>query len=295
MPEKPIGAGPVVGPGGWSLREERGGGPFTTRVTWEVPAGGTATWTSRAARKRGVVEVRDEAGALLAAVRPDRGTVARLRRLNWVAAAAFTVGGLLFALGALVAQIGSGEAVSAASIYLAGGIFFSSGGYASLLGAINAPRNLDENGALRSDWWRWWSFEPLRIEWLATFVLFAGTLAFGISLLDSFIKGLSTEQVNRLIWAPEMVGCVMFLISGHLAIVEVCHGSPKLLPRSLEWWIVAVNQLGSILFFVSALAAFIRPATASVVNVDVANWGTFGGAMCFAAGGVLQAFERPSA
>jgi hypothetical protein len=54
-----------------------------------------------------------------------------LRRINWVAAGAFTFGGSLFALGAVVAQIGSGDAASAASIYLVGGIFFSTGAYAS--------------------------------------------------------------------------------------------------------------------------------------------------------------------
>ena len=295
MPDAGKAAGSVRSPGEWGLREEQGGGPFTSRLTWEVPEGGTATWASRAARKRGVIELRDAAGNLLAAVRPDRSTAARLRRLNWVAAGAFTIGGLLFAIGALVAQVGSGDAVSAASVFLFGGVFFSTGGYASLLQAINAPRTVDERGTLLSQRWRWWSYEPMRIEWLATFILFAGTLAFGISLVDSFIKDLSSEQVNRLIWAPEMVGCVMFLISGHLAMVEVCHGRPRLHPRSLEWWIVAANQLGSILFFIAALAAFIRPATGSTVNVDLANWGTFGGAMCFAIGGVLQAFERPSA
>jgi hypothetical protein len=46
---------------------------------------------------------------------------------------------------------------------------------------------------------------------------------------------------------------------------------------------------------ISALAAFIRPETGSEVNVDIANWGTMLGAMCFAVGGVIQAFDRPSA
>ncbi|MGE5636487.1 MAG: hypothetical protein ACM3UV_06060 [Nocardioidaceae bacterium] len=56
---------------------------------------------------------------------------------------------------------------------------------------------------------------------------------------------------------------------------------------------VAINQLGSILFFVSAIAGFVRPETSSEVNVAVANWGTLTGAICFAIGGVVQAFERP--
>ena len=65
--------------------------------------------------------------------------------------------------------------------------------------------------------------------------------------------------------------------------------------RELGWWIPAINQLGSYLFLVSALAAFINPETESVVNESIANWGPLAGALCFAVGGVLQAFERPGA
>ncbi len=124
-------------------------------------------------------------------------------------------------------------------------------------------------------------------------MLFVGTLVFGINLLDSLLQGLSVQQVNRLIWAPDMVGCILFLISGHIALVEVCHGRPRVRPRDLGWWIVAINQLGSVLFMVSALAAFTRPTTGSMVNVGIANWGTLAGALCFSVGGALQFFERP--
>jgi hypothetical protein len=212
----------------------------------------------------------------------------RLRRVNMVAAVAFVVGGSLFALGAGIAQFSSGNPTAAASVYFAGGIFFSTGGYASLLGAVNASRSADR--------WRWWSYEPRRIDWLSTFVLFAGTLAFGVSLMTAFLKGLTTHQENRLIWSPEIIGCILFLISGHLAMTEICHRSrPCLRPRDLGWAIVAINQAGSILFMVSALAAFTRPVTGSEVNVDIANWGTLTGALCFAIGGVMQAFETPAA
>ncbi|MET8299314.1 ASCH domain-containing protein [Streptomyces sp. NPDC005180] len=146
---------------------------------------------------------------------------------------------------------------------------------------------------MRSGHWRWWSYEPMRIDWLSTFVLFAGTLVFGINLLDSFLHGLTAQQSNRLIWAPDMVGCLLFLISGHLALVEVSHGRPRIRAHDLGWWIVAVNQVGSVLFMVAALADFTLPGTGSLVNAGIANWGTLLGALCFALGGVLQAFERP--
>ncbi len=281
---------------GWSPKRSDGAGPFTSRVVWRLPGGGEASWESRAARKRGAMSVSGPTGEAAALRHAVPAIARRLRRLNWVAAGAFTIGGSLFALGAWIAQIGSGDATTAASVYFVGGIFFSVGGYASLLGAINAPRRVGAHGALDLEPWRWWSYEPQRIDWLGTFVLFAGTLAFGISLAHSFLQGLSAQQVNRMIWAPEMVGCILFLISGHLGMVEIGHRFlPVFRPRDLGWWIVAINQVGSILFMVSALAAFTMPATDSLVNVSVANWGTLLGALCFAIGGVMQGFDRPPA
>jgi hypothetical protein len=280
----------------WTLQRAEGGGPFTSRVRWALPGGGEAIWDSRPARKRGVIAVRGEAGAITRTLPAPSAIAARLRRVKWATASAFTIGGLLFAIGAAVAQLGSGDATTAASVYFAGGLFFTTGAYASLLGAINAPRGIGAGGMLiTAERWRWWSYEPDRIDWLSTFVLFSGTLAFGISLIDSFLVGLTTQQVNRLIWAPEMVGCVLFLISGHLAMTEVCHRfHPCLRRHDLGWAIVAINQIGSILFIIAAIAAFIRPETSSEVNVAVANWGTLTGALCFAIGGVMQGFDRPA-
>jgi hypothetical protein len=279
---------------GWPRQHAEGAGPFTTRLTWQPPGGGTAVWESRLARRRGLITVHPPGATAGHRARADETAVGRLRRLNAIAATVFVLGGALFAAGAAVAQFGSGDATTAASIYFAGGLFFTTGGYVSLLQVINAPRHVPGGeGVLVTRRWRWWSYEPGRADWLSTFVLFAGTLVFGVNLLDSFLQGLSVQQVNRLIWTPDMIGCALFLISGHLALVEICHGRPRLLPHDLGWWIVAVNQLGSVLFMVSALAAYTRPATGSLVNADIANWGTLTGALCFSVGGILQHLERP--
>jgi hypothetical protein len=270
--------------GQWIVERAEGWGPFRTRVVWRARDGSTTTWSSRSARKRAVIGLR------VAAAIPAR----RQSILNSIAAVAFTIGGSLFALGAALAQLGSADPTASACIYFAGGLFFNTGGYATVLQAVNSPRGLEADGSPRYERWRWWSWEPERIEWVSAVVLFGGTLVFGINLLDSFLQGLTVKQQNRLIWAPDIVGCAMFLISGHLALAEICHGRLCVRRRDLGWWIAALNQLGSYLFLVSALAAFIRPETSSAVNAAVANWGTFGGALCFAAGGVLQVFERPT-
>ena len=271
-----------------------GAGPFTTRLTWHPPDGGTAVWDSRLARRRGVLAVRPPGATTSRHTRADTVALRRLRRLNAIAATAFILGGALFATGAAVAQFGSGDALECASIYFAGGLFFNTGGYVSLLQVIDAPRHVGGGeGRLVTRPWRWWSYEPMRVDWLSAFVLFTGTLVFAVDLLDSFLQGLSVQQVNRLIWVPDVVGCLLFLVSGHLGFVEICHGRRCVRPRSLGWWIVAVNQLGSVLFMVSAVTAYTRPTTGSLVNADIANWGTLTGALCFSLAGLLQLFERP--
>jgi hypothetical protein len=270
--------------GRWTAERAEGWGPFRSRVVWRATDGSSATWSSRTARKRAVI------GRRVAAATPAR----RQTLLNTIAAVAFTIGGGLFALGAALAQLGSADPTASACIYFAGGLFFNTGGYATVLQAVNSPRGLETDGSPRYERWRWWSWEPDRIEWVSAVVLFGGTLVFGINLLDSFLQGLTVKQENRLIWAPDIVGCALFLISGHLALAEICHSGLCVRRHDLGWWIAALNQIGSYLFLVSALAAFIRPETSSEVNATIANWGTFGGALCFAAGGVLQAFERPT-
>ena len=216
------------------------------------------------------------------------GLDGRLRLANFVAATAFLVGGSLFAIGAALAQAGVAE-TACASVYLVGGIFFSTGGYASLLQVINEP---GEGAAERLGRWRWWGRQPHRLQWLSAAALFLGTLVFAINIVDSFIEELSPAAENRLVWSPDMIGCALFLISGHLALVGI-GGWRFWRRRDLGWWIIAVNQIGSILFMVSAVASFVRPSTGDALSTGIANWGTLTGALCFAVAGLMQEFEHP--
>jgi len=218
-----------------------------------------------------------------------RRSSSRSATVNAVAATAFLVGGSLFAAGAALAQSGVSP-TACASIYLIGGVFFSTGGYASVLQVINEPSGDPAAGPDAP--WRWWSREPQRLQWLSAVVLFVGTLVFAINLVDSFIEGLSASAVDRLVWSPDMVGCALFLVSGHLALVGI-GGWHFWRHRDLGWWIVAVNQLGSALFMVSAVASFVRPTTGDELAVGLANWGTLTGALCFAFAGLMQEFEHP--
>jgi len=198
----------------------------------------------------------------------------RLSRLNLLAALAFVAGGSLFALGAALAQLGIGSLEAVNITYLVGGFFFSLGGLTSIVLVVHLTQE--------------------RRSWRSAVVLFVGTLLFAVSLVAAFAQGLTPRQSDGWIWFPDMLGCVCFLASGHLAMLDVCDGRVGVRVHLLGWWVVAVNQLGSVLFFLAGLAAFIRPATSQAVDTGLVNWGTFAGAVCFAVGGLIQAFDTPT-
>ncbi|MGH1562703.1 hypothetical protein [Mumia sp. DW29H23] len=281
-------------PGRWVLRHVERSGWFTTLVSWDLRDGTVARWESRTARRRGWVALHTADGTPAGVIAAEPATARRLGRLNLVAAISFVLGGSLFAAGAVVAQVGAGGPRTADVVYLVGGFFFSLGGYVSVVQAINAPTEIDEHGSLSSTGWRWWALKPRDIGWMSATVLFVGTLFFAVSLVGAFAQNLTARQSDGWVWLPDIIGCVCFLVSGHLAFLEVCHGKLGVRAHDLGWWVVAVNQLGSVLFFLAGVAAFVRPATSTVVNIGLVNWGTFAGAVGFVIGGVLQAFERPA-
>ena len=285
----------LVRPGHWVVQRVERSGWFTTGVTWDRQDGTTALWSSRAARRRARVELRDADGRSAGYVEGEPATARRLARLNVLAAGAFVLGGSLFSLGALLAGTGTGSVRAVDVVYLVGGVFFSLGGYLSVLQASNSPTQIDGGGMLSSPGWRWWRADPKHLGWLSAAVLFVGTLFFAVSLVAAFAEGLTPRQSNGWIWLPDMLGCVSFLVSGHLALLEVCQGHVGVRARDVGWWVVAVNQVGSVLFFLAGLAAFVRPATSEELDAGLVNWGTFTGALCFVLGGVIQAFEKPAA
>lgn len=220
-----------------------------------------------------------------------------LRKANAVAAAAFTVGGSLFAIGAILSQADVGGPRLAAVVYIVGGVFFSTGGYASVLLAINAPHRR-RDGSWAGSRWRWFAREPGNYDFLAAAALFAGTIAFGFNLVFALFGHLTPTQEDRLVWNPDIIGCSLFLISGHLAMVDIAGSwlpwkmGPSRRADDLGWWIVFVNQVGSVFFMASGIASFVR-ADGDLIAVAIANWGTFIGALCFAVAGVAQFYEAP--
>lgn len=125
------------------------------------------------------------------------------------------------------------------------------------------------------------------VQWYSAATQFAGTVLFNVST-GAAVSASSVLAERRLVWTPDAVGSLAFLVSGVLALVAVARWQPN----SVDWWANWVNMIGCVAFGVSALAAFVR-LSGTVVDQSLAEAGTFAGALCFLAAAVLVLPRRP--
>ena len=114
-----------------------------------------------------------------------------------------------------------------------------------------------------------------------------GTLFFNISTFAATRAALDPLQAHRLVWAPDLLGSIAFIVASWLAWVEVCHRWFAWRPHDVSWLIVAMNLGGSIAFLISSFAAYVNKETGEIANLPVASLGTFLGAVGFFVGALL--------
>lgn len=249
-------------PDDWTVESAGGFGPFTTRVRFRRPDGSTLVWQSRDHRK-GL----DSPGV------PSR---------TWWIALLFCTGSTCFTVGpmpwweSLVGSRWTGFT------FFVGSIFFTSASYLCFVEAANASGAVDtdtahrRHGPFRLLWWR-----PRSIDWWSTGVQLVGTLWFNVMTFLAMSDNWSVQQTNRLVWGPDVIGSVCFLVASYLAWAEVCHSAGRLRFGDVSWWIVVLNLLGSVFFGLSAIGAFTSPTSGEVVGLRLDNGGTILGGVCF--------------
>ncbi len=267
-------------PADWELLAADGLGPFTTRVAYRRPDGSEIEWTSRRHRKgQSVRLVSPPPGA---APVPRRG----VPRRTWWIASLFSVGSMCFVLGALPAYVDLVSARVDALTFFVGSIFFTGASYLCFVEAANSPGAIGDApvppGRVRLAAWR-----PRSIDWWATAIQLVGTVYFNVMTFRALHENWSASEEDRLVWRPDAIGSICFLVASYLAWAEVCHGVGHLRLRDLSWWVVALNLLGSVCFAVSAIGAFIDPDTGEVTNLRWDNGGTVVGAVCFLVAAVM--------
>jgi hypothetical protein len=191
--------------------------------------------------------------ALTAAGRP-------LARANWdrTIAGGFAIGAACFFVApfpGFVQLVGQG---ADGVVFFVGSLFFTS---AAGLELREATLRLGR-----------WARNP---SWWSAAIQFAGTLLFNLNTFEAMQEGLSAEQQNRLVFAPDLFGSACFLVSGLLAY------------RAEASTMAAVNLAGCVLFGISAVASYIVPSTGTMLDLAAVNWCTALGALCFFIGALM--------
>jgi len=260
-------------PAGWERVDTRSAGPFVTSETLRRPDGSVVVAGSRSRRKgrRG----------------DERPRVAwwEPRRLGWWIAVLFAIGSTCFLVAAVACQVSATPGAWILPTFFVGSIFFTSAALCQFSEAVNVPH--DPLPGSPRERFRPVSWEPGRIDWLASGIQLVGTILFNVSTFAALQKGLDTTQANRRVWAPDALGSICFLLASELAFAEVCHRWLAVKPHSLSWWVVALNLGGSIAFGVAAVAAYVEPSTSEPVSAAISNIGTAIGALGFLIGAIL--------
>jgi hypothetical protein len=210
----------------------------------------------------------------------------------WWIGVLFAAGSICFAVGAAPGYVDAVGAATDAVTFFVGSLFFTVAAGLQYLEVANAPAASSAGAAAAKRRWRLLCWTPRRIEWWSTLVQLAGTFLFNLSTYHALSEHLSASDANRLVWRPDALGSICFLVASGLAWAEVGQGWWSWHPRDLSWRITALNLAGSIAFGASAVASHVVPASDQPRNVALMNLGTFVGALCFLAGAILLLPER---
>jgi hypothetical protein len=271
-----------------------GPGPFVTHRVQTLASGLHRVATSRRHRK-GLPPHHVASLAEVTRARPSGvGAFRHIwapRRLGWWIAVLFAVGSLHFLVGALAATwphaapAALRDATTVGWVFFVGSIFFTSAAWLQWLEALNGDvATALKDGPRR---WRWFGWCPRNLGYLACAVQLAGTIFFNFNTADALIPGLSWREQDALIWTPNMLGSICFLVASYLAYAEVSHGAASLAPRSIAWWITVVNLAGSVAFQLSALDSFVGPRASSPELLFWSTFWTAAGALGFLVGAYL--------
>ncbi len=182
--------------------------------------------------------------------------------------------GLSFAIGSLCFLVGPfpgyeelvGPGATAVTFFV-GSIFFTCGG------ALQVWLTLRERSATAA----------ARAAGWAAVIQSAGTLFFNATTYRALDTALSAPTYDKLVWRPDALGSICFLVSGAIAYHASARRGWLPLRAKAGWWEPAVNLLGCVFFGVSAIAGYVVPSSGSELDLAAANWNTAAGAACFLA------------
>lgn len=270
-------------------KRARGAWPFISHIVYQKPSDSAITWQSRHFRK----------GFLSSERKTFRDFHLKIwsgiwmpAALNWWIGTLFMVGASFFISGALLSldpilRSRIGLSINGANhLFFFGSIFFTSAAWLQLFQAANQGI-FTQMGNIEPTKFTLIGWHPEQVGWLSCFLQFLGTLLFNMNTLCDTFSNLTHSQSELLVWLPNCVGSIFFLLSGYLAFIEICHKHWSWQVKDLSWWITFINLLGCISFLISALLAFLPHHSLQPINGNLSLLFTLIGAACFWLGAFL--------
>src|SRR5689334_9221009 len=165
-------------------------------------------------------------------------------------AALFALGSMCFLVGPFPGYVQLVGPTADAVTFFVGSLLFTAGGAVQ---TWIAGGGRHEPGAGRAAWW-------------AATIQSAGTLFFNVTTFRALYTVLSSPHYDKLVWRPDALGSVCFLVSGVIAYRSSARHGWWPARGTPGWWEPAVNLLGCVFFGVSAIAGYVVPSTTSMID-----------------------------
>lgn len=195
------------------------------------------------------------------------------RDSGWWVANTFIVGSVLFGLGAAFPLIPNFPVEIINVVYLAGSSLYLVG---AVVQAIQGRRmrinDRDDPQATRR-----FADRNSRAAAIQAF----GAILFQTSMTGALIRSLTTVQQEAVIWVPDLVGALCFVTASSIFFSLRYPIQQRQDNRQSARFLALLNILGSVFFVLSAIGAYIIPLTDQTFYPELANIGTFVGAIFF--------------
>jgi len=189
----------------------------------------------------------------------------------------FMIGSSLFAIGTAPGFTMLCSADAANLLCFMGSWFFTSAALVQLLlsrPSMSRSRNMPS----------------IRAEYLSSAIQLFGTLNFNLST-GAALWAQRASARRLFVWWPDAAGSAAFLLSAALGIVAVSLTVGLVRAKSRLWLAASTSMIGSIAFGASAAGAFITRA-GGTEDAQLAQAGTFVGALCFLVAARLRLPKR---
>jgi hypothetical protein len=236
-----------------------------------------------------IIQAHDH-GLLVHTSRGLRKHLSKPHQISLWIAIMFMLGSLLFAIPSafLLESILTINFIN--MLFFVGSIAFTLAAYLQYLEVINSDITVQAQINSDTKFWVWVQFRLYNLGFLSSFAQLIGALFFNINTFELFLDFSYFDRNNVLVWTPNMLGSLLFFLASLLAWLEVYHDRLKAF-KSVTWWIIWINILGSVFFQISALYSYYFLSGDNAFFDLIAEWTTFLGAICFFTAAFLLRFE----